>query len=370
MSTIEEVLERALAGLLEPLRGLFTPDERVFWGYLATSLALGVLVWARKLRGRTSLVRFVFAREVWLHRSARLDYKLLFARAVVDALLFAPFTLSSAGVAFGTLAALTRAFGGGPLHGAPAWVAVAALTAASFVAEDLCRFLAHWLSHRVPALWEIHKVHHSAEVLTPLTVYRTHPIEALLMRTAGALGIGLGAGLVLWLFRRGVGAWEIAGVHALSLVWNAVGANLRHSQVWLSYGRALEHVFVSPAQHQVHHSVDPRHHDRNFGAVFAVWDWLFGTLYVTGARERLRYGLAPAERNHDDTVVSALLRPLAAALLSAVRGAGRVARLLPTARGAERAGRAVRPLRTARGPERHVHPTLAVDDGTNAASRP
>ncbi|MCU0673619.1 MAG: sterol desaturase family protein [Myxococcota bacterium] len=319
-----ETLERALAALLEPIRGLGAPEERVFWGYLVTSAALGAMVWARKLRGRVPLRRFLLAREVWLHRSALLDYRLLFVRAVVDAVLFAPLVMSSAAVAFGTLALLTRGLGGGPLHDAPAWAAVAALTFSSFVFEDLLRFLAHWLSHRVPVLWEIHQVHHSAEVLTPFTVFRTHPLEALFMRVSGAVGIGIGAGLVLWLFRRGVGAWEIAGVHALSVVWNAVGANLRHSQVWLSYGRVLEHVFVSPAQHQIHHSLDPRHHDRNFGAVFALWDWLFGTLYVTGARERLHYGLPSSERNHDDTVSSVLFGPLVAILRTLRRRVGSI----------------------------------------------
>ena len=34
--------------------------------------------------------------------------------------------------------------------------------------------------HRVPALWEFHKVHHSAEVLTPLTEWRQHPLELML----------------------------------------------------------------------------------------------------------------------------------------------------------------------------------------------
>ena len=41
-------------------------------------------------------------------------------------------------------------------------------------------FVAHYLQHRVPVFWEFHKVHHSAQVLTPITLYRMHPIDDML----------------------------------------------------------------------------------------------------------------------------------------------------------------------------------------------
>jgi sterol desaturase/sphingolipid hydroxylase (fatty acid hydroxylase superfamily) len=98
----------------------------------------------------------------------------------------------------------------------------------------------------------------------------------------------------------------------IGFAFAALGANLRHSHVWLSYGRALEHVAISPAQHQIHHSADRRHFDRNFGSALAIWDWLFGTLYVTRERERLTFGLSAAEKNHRDNVASAVIDPLIA----------------------------------------------------------
>ena len=67
------------------------------------------------------------------------------------------------------------------------------------------------------------------------------------------------------------------------------GATLHHSHIWLTYGRMLEHVFISPAQHQVHHSTDPQHYDRNFGTMLALWDWLFGTLYVIKGKEKITF---------------------------------------------------------------------------------
>ena len=70
---------------------------------------------------------------------------------------------------------------------------------------------------------------------------------------------------------------------------------LRHSHIPIRYGRALEHILISPMQHQVHHSSDPRHHDKNFGEIFAFWDWMFGTLYVPEPDEDLVFGIADSE---------------------------------------------------------------------------
>ena len=54
--------------------------------------------------------------------------------------------------------------------------------------------------------------------------------------------------------------------------------HLRHSHIWLSWGDRIEGWLISPAQHQLHHSVEPRHFDRNLGSALAIWDRWFGTL--------------------------------------------------------------------------------------------
>ncbi|MBT3659004.1 MAG: sterol desaturase family protein [Rhodospirillaceae bacterium] len=60
--------------------------------------------------------------------------------------------------------------------------------------------------------------------------------------------------------------------------------------VWLDYG-PLSYIFISPAQHQIHHSRLPEHRDKNCGFAFAFWDALFGTLYVPKDREVFPMGL-------------------------------------------------------------------------------
>ena len=86
----------------------------------------------------------------------------------------------------------------------PAWSAgvVTVLYSVSlFVCWDFSRYLLHRLLHRVPALWELHLVHHCAVVLTPLTYYRTHPLEGALYQLRGVLATGLVTGLFFWGFR-------------------------------------------------------------------------------------------------------------------------------------------------------------------------
>ena len=84
----------------------------------------------------------------------------------------------------------------------------------------------------------------------------------------------------------------IGGANAMYVLFNALGANLRHSHIWLSYGRVMEHIFISPAQHQIHHSVAIKHHDKNYGSMFAIWDWMFGTLYIPDEMEEIVYGVS------------------------------------------------------------------------------
>jgi hypothetical protein len=111
----------------------------------------------------------------------------------------------------------------------------------------------------------------------------------------------------------------VLGLNALVFAYYLAGYNLRHSSVWLSYGRAMEQVLISPAQHQIHHSSDPRHADRNFGFIFACWDGLFGTLYVPQGRETLTFGITGGEAREFDSIRRLYFLPLARCAREGVR---------------------------------------------------
>ena len=167
-------------------------------------------------------------------------------------------------------------------------------TLAVTMASDLTTYFVHRLHHESSALWPFHKLHHSAETLTPLTFARKHPVYDMLRAAANAFLIGPVQGLIFALF--GITSFSVIfGVSAFYAIFYWSGANLRHSHIWLSYGPVLNRILISPAQHQIHHSCAVRHHDKNYGEIFALWDWMFGTLYVPKEYEELQFGVADAQ---------------------------------------------------------------------------
>jgi sterol desaturase/sphingolipid hydroxylase (fatty acid hydroxylase superfamily) len=151
-------------------------------------------------------------------------------------------------------------------------------------------------------------------VLTPFTASRQHPVEIVVEGVAAALIAGPVQGVLLALLG-GVDIWLLFGANALVAASWLTLSHLRHSSVWLSFPKPIALVFSSPAQHQIHHSRDPRHWDRNFGELFSLWDWAAGTLYQPERRETLSFGLAPeageARPRPHETLVAALAEPFA-----------------------------------------------------------
>lgn len=297
-----------LRALLDP-RVALDPARRVSLVFLLGAAVIAALVLHRRGFALRRIPGRLLSPRLLLHPSARLDYGLIAAKALLRALSLGTLGWSALVVAALVAGWLRRHLGDPPAAGAGA-LAGAVLTLGVFLAEDASRFFLHRLMHRWPLLWAFHRVHHSAEVLTPLTLYRTHPVEVLLNGARGALSVGAVTGLCAFLFGPALHPATILGVDAVGFVWSLLGANLRHSQVFVSYGRRLEHVLISPAQHQIHHSKDPRHYNRNYGELFALWDWLFGTLYLPSREpERLEFGLAGEDANIHSTLLAAYVVP-------------------------------------------------------------
>lgn len=303
-----DLLHQIVSAAALPFAYLFASRTPLHAAYLLSALVMAVAVW-RVAGGGERLLRFLFPREVWLHPSALLDYRFFFVNRATFGFFLVPLLLSEATVATLVADGLGRLAGSGPAL-APGAASVAAATIVAIAAYDFAIYLSHWLMHRVPVLWEFHKVHHSAEVLNPLSAYRMHPVDEILSGVIVAAFSGSAAGVLGWLWPAGGMELLVLGLNAVLFLHFLGGQNLRHSHVWLAYPGWLSHVLVSPAQHQIHHSRDPRHFDRNFGLVFAVWDWAFGTLYVPRGRERLQLGLPDGEHLAYGRIADLYLLPL------------------------------------------------------------
>ena len=297
---------------------LLNPQKRVFVGYLASALALALAFqWIAAGRGVGRALPVLFSLRIWWSRSARADYRIaVLNQAVMMGV--APRLVSKLAVATLLFEAMHVWFDGRALvlAGAPGWAVAASFTVALFLLDDATRYLLHRWLHAWPLLWCFHRVHHTAETLTPFTVYRTHPVEGVLFALRSTLvQAGAIAAFVFFLGDR-VELVTVLGANAIVFAFNVAGSNLRHSHVRISYGRLLERVLISPAQHQIHHSVEARHANRNFGTVLAVWDWIGGSLSLAERGPDLRFGLpgAGAESHRLANVYFAPFRDAAAIL--------------------------------------------------------
>jgi sterol desaturase/sphingolipid hydroxylase (fatty acid hydroxylase superfamily) len=218
-----------------------------------------------------------------------LDYLLLFVNGSVRTLLVIPVLGSHLAGAFVVASFLQRNVAD-PAVTSLSWLTVAALFSVTlFIADDASRFALHRMMHRWEPLWRLHKVHHSATTLTPFTVFRVHPIESICYYTRGLLVFSIIAGIFIWLFKGKLTALEIMGVDAIGFVFNLAAANLRHSHIYVGFGRLEAHI-ISPAQHQLHHSL---HHDHpNFGSCLAWWDRMAATLTASKGIRVHQFGIA------------------------------------------------------------------------------
>ncbi len=288
-----EFLNNAMmAGAIDFLRLWLSPTSRSFWLFMAPSLIAAWWLWRRDRNlGCPEAADFrVFSAATWMSRSAINDYGIVMLNAILLGAVLSPFVLGWKEVAAGSQALL--AHWASPLGADPRWWAPVALALFLFLVDDFARYGLHFLEHRVAPLWELHKVHHSAEVLNFITAERHHPFSLLLFRTGVALSIGFANGLFLWVFAEKVTPFSLLGANGFWIGANMLCSTLRHSPCWLSFGPRIEKWLISPAQHQIHHSIDPRHFGKNLGGTLAIWDRMFGTLHVTGpVREVKAFGL-------------------------------------------------------------------------------
>lgn len=301
----------------EPLSLLFDPSERTYWLHLVAAIPLAAVVaYVGLLRGRG----LTWDPRRWISRSARTDYWLIAVRPILGAVFVLPLTLTAFGLAAGVVSVLDGWFGPHDIRVLSPLQVTLVYSVTLFVAWDFSRFVLHRWMHRVSWLWEFHQVHHSADVLTPFTLHRVHPVESALYRLRGILVTGLLTGLFFHLFRRDAVELQLLGVNAIGFAFSLLGGNLRHSHVWWSWGERIERWFISPAQHQLHHAVhagaaDPRHPHPNYGTWLAIWDRLGGSHRAAGPEPVEAFGLPEAARNHDPhSVLSALIDPVWAVL--------------------------------------------------------
>ncbi|PAJ76152.1 fatty acid hydroxylase [Pseudoalteromonas sp. NBT06-2] len=292
-------------------------NKRIFVIYLISGVVLSIPVFIKvsKVKTLPEFLKFLFPKDVWLHESAKQDYKLWILNKVLKTLLFGPIVLTMVPIALALSNLLETSLGTFEPFILAHWKIVTIFTTALFLVDDFTRFFLHWILHKIPFLWEFHKVHHSAKVLTPFTIYRSHPIESYLYACRMAIVQGSVVGAGYYLFGATLSMYDVLGANLFVFIFNFFGSNLRHSHVWLSWGDKIESVFISPAQHQIHHSDNPKHFDRNLGAALAIWDRLFGTYLKASQVGKITFGAGQYDAGHN-SIVAIYLKPFYMAIKS------------------------------------------------------
>lgn len=294
-------VEAVVETLLGLSNYLVDANKRIFYWYLLGAVVLAIPVYLAKSAQQPAIGRikgflaYLFNPKIWFAPSARQDYVLLLVNRFIRLFIYAPAILLMVPVAFAVSDGLEMVFGPMVFWRWPPAAIITIFTLALFIADDFTRFLLHWLLHKVPWLWQFHRVHHSATVLTPFTVYRSHPVESYLYACRMALAQGTVVGAGYYVFGPQLSMFDVLGANVFVFAFNLLGSNLRHSHVWLSWGNRLEVWFISPAQHQIHHSDAQVHFDTNLGSALAIWDRLFGSLILASSVKQVRFGVGDGQ---------------------------------------------------------------------------
>ena len=137
-----------------------------------------------------------------------------------------------------------------------------------FVIADFIQWNVHRMLHRVPWMWEFHKVHHSVKEMGFAAQFRFHFMETIIYKSVQYIPLAMiGFGLLPFI------VIHMAGV--------LIG-HLNHANLGWGYG-PLGYIFNNPKMHIWHHAKElpPEHpYGMNYGLSLSLWDYLFGTAYI------------------------------------------------------------------------------------------
>jgi sterol desaturase/sphingolipid hydroxylase (fatty acid hydroxylase superfamily) len=157
---------------------------------------------------------------------------------------------------------------------------------------DLCYYWDHRVSHKIGFLWANHSIHHSSEKFNFMTASRGSWIE----------------GIYRWVFRFPV---SLLGFPPMMII--CVFRFMRFYQIFHHTDRVLGDwkgpaaLFVGPEFHRIHHGVEKKYHDANYGGLFTIWDHLFFTYQARKASEKITYGVTNPEFNPNNPFSVALM---------------------------------------------------------------
>lgn len=290
----------------------------VIVGILITGSLYYVIFVRKHLSDRTwrGWLGYLFPREMYTSNSAKIDIWVW----IMNGLLFIPIfeaVVIIAGLVVGVSFYDLIASVFGPMQPVTmtTWGLVGIQFLGFWLGQGLGQYVGHLAMHKVPLFWALHRAHHSAESANLFAFLRSHPLEHFLNGSTRVLGTVVGTGLTLYLTGGTLLAGTLATIFWFNIAYVLIGfRSVDHLHIPVSYGKHLDVVLGSPVMHQLHHSAEFKHRDKNMGGAGYLFDWMFGTLYIPGKGETWRWGLNDdelGENNPHKTLKAFYFEPLA-----------------------------------------------------------
>lgn len=243
-----EFFSRILAMLPEPVQAMYVAAARIYsspWFYVLIAVILTLeLIWPA-IKEQRVFSRALAQDFVWFNIDG------VFKMAILP--LYVGFLKMG----------YEKVTGGFAFTASNAWPIIVTVIV-SFLLSDFLAWFHHWVRHKVTAFWHFHVIHHSQREMNLFTDLRVHSVEYLIAQTITFIP----------LFFFPLDYPTIMGYGAF-MIWYT---RLIHANVRTNFG-PLGLLFVSPQYHRIHHSIELRHRDKNFGVITTIWDRLFGTMY-------------------------------------------------------------------------------------------
>lgn len=280
-----------IQGLIAPFQYFSNPADRLYWPLLLSTLMASSAFYYFAAHWQQQAMKPLLTRRYWLGKSSQQDFFWIFLNNLLRYTVVLPLLGSQLILTLGVVRGCHQLFGVMPDTHFATWEIMLIFSISIFIIDDLSRYYLHLALHKMPFLWHFHRVHHSAQTLTPFTVHRVHPIEMLLYTLRQYFVFGGITGGFIYLFGAQLSAFEIFGVYGFGFIFNAALSNLRHTPVFMGFG-PWENLFISPAQHQIHHSQAQEHRDKNLGACLSLWDRIHGSYIASNTvKTTLKFGV-------------------------------------------------------------------------------
>jgi len=247
-----------------------------FWGLIVISFAVWGLEILFPWRKNQSLLR----KDFWLDSFYMFFNFFLFSVFISGFYNAAEFSFSKVGLSMDSVA----------IFSVSSW----SIPAQLFILQDFFQWFTHTMLHRIPFLWNFHKVHHSVKEMGFAAHLRYHWMENILYKPLKTLAIML------------IGGFEPEQAYAVHFITIAIG-HLNHANIKLTYG-PLKYILNNPVMHLYHHAyaLPKGKAGVNYGISLSIWDYIFKTNYIPNQDGEIKLGFEGDENFPKDFVGQSL----------------------------------------------------------------